>query len=36
MTKPHKCSKIDREHVAVDGKSPAWAGVNMKLINGSL
>ncbi len=33
---PYKCLTIEGEHVGVDGKSPAWAGVNRKMINGSL
>ncbi len=37
MTKPpSRHLENEKEHVAVDGKSPARADVNMKLINGSL
>ncbi len=33
MTRPYTCLTVEGEHVAVDGKSPAWADV---MINGSL
>ena len=37
MTKPpYRRLENEGEHVAVDGKSPARADVNMKMINGSL